>query len=360
VKGAEVAFISCSPGGSKIGPNGGSRTAHTRRSPFVDIHCHIRTAACEPLVSKLLTFEKEPYFRFSTAETREINSRHFSEVAAKLSTPQERLKDMDRMAVDIQVLSPSPFQFYYWVDAQLGLQLARMQNDHIAEVVDSYPDRFAGLGTVPLQDVGSSVVELERITKELAFGGVEISSNVNGTDLDDPRFEKFLAQAEKLQALIFIHPLGFSHAQRLKEFYLNNVIGQPLESTLAISRLIFSGVLERYPRLKLCVAHGGGYLPYYSGRLDHAYKMRPECRRVPHRPSFYLRRLYYDTVVYTKETLADLIRFAGSDHILLGTDYPFDMGEADPVGHVDKVSSLPRHARDKICGGNAVRLLNIR
>jgi aminocarboxymuconate-semialdehyde decarboxylase len=204
------------------------------------------------------------------------------------------------------------------------------------------------------------VVELERIVKELGLRAVEISSNVNGVDFDDPRFEKFFAKAEELEVLIFIHPIGFTDARRLRDYYLVNVIGQPLESTVAVSRLIFGGVLEHYPNLRICVAHGGGYLPYYAGRMDHAYKVRPECQKVISRaPSAYLRQLYYDTVIYTGESLSHLVRQVGSDQVLLGTDYPADMGEPNPVGYINSVRSLSRADKEKIWGGNAARLLKI-
>jgi len=238
--------------------------------------------------------------------------------------------------------------------------LARMQNDRVAEMVRAYPSRFVGMGTLPLQDVDRAVPELERVVKELGLRAIEISSNVNGVDFDDPRFQKFFAKVEELEALIFIHPMGFTHGERLREYYLTNVIGQPLDSTVAVSHLIFGGVLESHPRLKICVAHGGGYLPFYAGRMDHAYKVRPECQRlISQPPSTYLRQLYFDTVLYTGESLAYLVRQAGSEHVLLGTDYPADMGEADPVGYIGGVRSLSRAEKEKIWGGNAARLLKI-
>jgi len=284
-----------------------------------------------PLVRDIFSPEQEPFFRFASPESQEINQRRFAEVAPKLTSPNERLKDMDSMGVDIQAISPSPAQYYYWTDGELGLQLARMQNDRVAEIVRAYPTRFVGMGTVPLQDVERATQELERIVRELGLRAVEISTNINGVDFDDPRFEQFFAKIEELDALIFMHPIGFTDAGRFREYYLTNVIGQPLESTVAVSRLIFGGVLERHPNLKLCVAHGGGYLPYYAGRMDHGYKVRPECQRLISRsPSAYLHQLYYDTVVYTGETLASLVRQVGSEHVLLGTDYPYRHGRERP------------------------------
>ncbi|MBI3304305.1 MAG: amidohydrolase [Deltaproteobacteria bacterium] len=355
-----VVLYSCAAVGSSPGGSHRTKRIRGRKTLTVDIHCHISTPQCEPLVRNIFSLEKEPFFFFASPETREINQRLFAEWAPKFNSPEERLKDMDSMGIDIQAISPSPAQYYYWTDGELGLQLARMQNDRVAEIVQAHPSRFVGMGTLPLQDVDKAVLELERIVRELGLRAVEISTNVNGVDFDDPRFQKFFAKAEELDVLIFIHPIGFTDGGRLRDYYLINVIGQPLESTVAVSRLIFGGVLERYHNLKICVAHGGGYLPYYAGRMDHAYKVRPECQKVISRPpSAYLRQLYYDTVIYTGESLAYLVRQVGSDHVLLGTDYPADMGEVDPVGHIGGVRSLSRVDKEKIWGGNAARLLKI-
>src|SRR5215475_12776750 len=317
------------------GPVQAQEQGAVTKAKAVDIHCHISTPAVEPLVKDLVTPEKEPFFRFATAETLQINQQLFAALVPKLTDPQERLKDMDRMGIAIQAISPGPNQFYYWTDGELGVKVARLQNDRIAEIVRTHPDRFVGMGTLPLQDTGKAVQELERIVKDLGLHGVEISSNVAGMDFDDPRFEPFWAKVQELDVLVFVHPVGFSDAARLKDYYLNNVIGQPLEEAVFVSRLIFGGVLERYPNLKIVVGHGGGYLPYYPGRMDHAYKVRPESKQhISRAPSEYLKRLYFDSIVYQEPSLENLVRFAGCDHVLLGTDYPFDMGEADPVGFI--------------------------
>jgi aminocarboxymuconate-semialdehyde decarboxylase len=166
---------------------------------------------------------------------------------------------------------------------------------------------------------------------------------------------------QELDVLVFVHPIGFTDAERLKDYYLNNIIGQPLEEAVFVSRLIFGGVLERYPNLKIVIGHGGGYLPFYPGRMDHAYKVRPESKQhISRPPSEYLKKLYFDSIVYQASSLENLVRAAGSEHVLLGTDYPFDMGEADPVGLINKLKSIPQTEREEILGGNAVRLLKIK
>ena len=190
--------------------------------------------------------------------------------------------------------------------------------------------------------------------------GVEIGTNVNGAELSDPSFRPFFARAEELGALVFLHPDGFPDGRRLSEHYFMNVIGNPLDSTVAVSHLIFDGVLDAHPRLKVLVAHGGGFLPAYAGRMDHAYRMRPDCReRIRRRPTSYLQRLYFDTVVFTTHQLEYLVRQYGSQHLLMGTDYPFDMGMDDPVGFVESARRLTRVERAAILGRNAARLLGI-
>ena len=195
---------------------------------------------------------------------------------------------------------------------------------------------------------------------QLGLRGVQISTYVAGTELGDAALAPFWEAADGLGAVVFMHPLGFSHGERFREFYLNNAIAHPLESALAVASLVFNGVLHRHPRLKLVVAHGGGYLPFHPSRLDHAWKVRPECRvHIDRPPSEYIKQIYVDTVVYTPESVAQLVGMVGAEHVLLGTDYPFDMGEDDPVGLVERTAGLSDDERAAICGGNAARLLGI-
>ncbi len=263
-----------------------------------------------------------------------------------LSSIARRLADMDRMGIDVQAVSPSPNQTYYWAEPGLGLELARQVNDRLAGIVAEHPRRFVALGTVPLQDVELAVAELERCVKELGFRGVEINPNVNGAELTDPRLglEKFFARVEELGVVVFMHPLGFTQGERLVDHYFNNVIGNPLETTVAASHLIFDGVMERHPKLKIVLPHGGGYLAHYWARMDHAHRMRPDCRTVIRkRPSSYLARMHFDTITFDPGMLRALIERFGARHVVLGTDYPYDMMETDPVGLIAKRSAA--HAR---------------
>ena len=348
-------------GGDGAAKAGGERLKVKRgKSLIVDIHCHVLTPEAEARSRDLFKPEYEPTLRFASEHSREVNRAQAQAIRPQLTSVERRLADMDRMGIDMRAISPSPTQYYYWAEPGLGRKLARLINNRLAEIVAGTPERFVALGTVPLQHPELAVAELTRMVRELGFRGVEISSNVAGRELSEPDFAPFFAKAEELGCLIFLHPLGFTEGRRLSEHYFNNVIGNPLESTIAVSHLIFGGVLDRHPGLKLCIAHGGGYLPLYAGRMDHAHGARADCRaHIAAAPSSYLKRLYFDSVVFSPRQLAHLIETYGPEHILLGTDYPFDMGEDDPLGLVAAVPKLKRAERKAICGGNAARLLGI-
>ena len=254
----------------------------------------------------------------------------------------------------------SPYQYYYWAAPELGRQVAKMINDEMAEDISKHPERLIGLGTIPLQNTEMAITELERCVNELGFKGVEINSQVDGDDLSAPRLEPFWAKIEEMGVVVFIHTAGFTHPDRLKEHYFLNLIGHPIEASIAVSYLIFDGVMERHPGLKIVVSHGGGYLPSYAGRMDHAYHARADVREgLPHPPTHYLKRFYFDTVVFEPDQLEFLIQKYGADHILLGTDYPYDMGEEDLVGLLQRVDGLSADEFAAIGGRNAANLLNL-
>ena len=274
-------FYSCSPRSStlSVGGGGSSRPPGSGRRLTVDLHCHVYVPAAEEAVADAFDMEMDFLFKFANESTREVNRKQAQEIYGKLTSVETRLADMDGMGIDIQALSPAPLQYYYALEADLGRKSARIINEHIAEIVDAHPDRFVGLGTVPMQEPELAVEELTRVMHELGMRGVEICTSVAGEELSEDRFRKFFAKAEELDALIFMHPNGFSDGDRLSDHYFTNVIGNTLDSTVAVSHLIFGGVLDDYPNLKICVAHGGGYLPAYSGRIDHAHAAREDCRR---------------------------------------------------------------------------------
>ncbi|MFB0506433.1 MAG: amidohydrolase family protein, partial [Thermodesulfobacteriota bacterium] len=292
-------------------------------------------------------------------ESGRWNIQLFERIKDKLSDVSTRLRDMDKARVDVQILSPSPIMLYYWADIETGVTLSRLQNERISEVCRQYPSRFLGIGTVPLQGVDEAVKELERLSKELKLKGVIISSNVNGMDLDDPVFFPFFEKAERLDLLILVHPHDTAAAERMQRFYLTNLIGNPLDTTIAATRIIFSGLLEKLPGLKICFAHGGGHLPYIMGRIHHGYVVRPECRgEIQRSPWEYFQRLYFDTITHYLPALEYLVKTVGSEHVLMGSDYPYDMGDEDPVASVQSLS-IPEFDKKKILGENLRRLLGM-
>ena len=204
--------------------------------------------------------------------------------------------------------------------------------------------------------------ELGHAMSGLGLRGVEIGTNVNGLNLTDPRLglDRFFSLADELGAVVFLHPVGFTEAGRLTNHYFNNVIGNPMETTVAASHLIFDGYVARYPRIKFLLAHGGGYLAHYWARMDHAWRARADCRTViEEAPSEFLKRMYFDTVLFDPKLLGRLIEQYGADHVLLGTDYPYDMGEEDPVGLLAAVTGLPPAEQALVLGGNAARLFGL-
>ncbi len=277
-----------------------------------------------------------------------------------LYKPELRLQEMDRNRVDIQVLSMMAPLARYDLDPELGVGYSRIQNEAIAKVVKAHSDRFVGVATVPLQDPLEAANELERAMRELGMKGVEIATDVNGKNLDWPELWPFYARAEKLGAFLLVHPGVPPGAAQMKDYALFNLIGYPFVTTLAAASLIFGGVLEDFPRLKFCFAHGGGFLPYQRGRMEHGYRVKPECRRkIPRPPSEYFRLLYFDTVTHDLPALEYLVRTAGIDKVLMGSDYPFDVKDPDPVETVRLLESIPSEGKRKIWGENAAGLLGI-
>jgi aminocarboxymuconate-semialdehyde decarboxylase len=268
-----------------------------------------------------------------------------------------RLRDMDKHGVDMQVLAPTVFTFFYEHDPALALACSMLQNDEIAALVQRLPRRFLGLATVPLQAPQRAADELKRTMSTLGLRGAMIGSNVNGRNLDDPALEPFWATAETLSAFIFIHPHAGAAAERLKSYYLKNLVGLPFETTIAGASLVFGGVLERYPGLKICLSHGGGFVPYQAGRFRHGFDVRPEAKvNLKGAPDASLARLYYDTILHSEHTLEFLIASVGADHVLLGSDYPFDMGNLDCVARVRALDVAPAE-RDLMLGGYASTVL---
>jgi aminocarboxymuconate-semialdehyde decarboxylase len=269
-----------------------------------------------------------------------------------------RLADMDKLRVDRQAICATVHTFYYDQEPALGAACAIIQNDEIAAVARRHPDRFLALATLPLQDPRRAAEELTRAMRVLGLRGAQIGSNVNGRNLDDPALEPVWTAANELKAFVLVHPHGeILPGDRLTSYYMRNFVGLPFETTMAGAALVFGGVIERYPDINFCLCHGGGFLPYQAGRFLHAFKVRGEPKtRLRGSPQDSLARLHHDTIVHSPRALEFLLATVGSERVLLGSDYPFDMGEFDCVTRVEALP-IPRADRDAVLGGRAKELL---
>jgi predicted TIM-barrel fold metal-dependent hydrolase len=327
--------------------------------PVIDTHGHLLVPEVGALVADEPGFAAERAAEAAgfSEHSRQVNQAQIRRVFPQLTDVATRLADLAAMGVDAQLVGPMPMH-HYWAAPELAEKLARITNEAVTGHCAAAPDRLFGLGTLPLQHPGLAVRELEYALGELGLKGVSVSTNVAGRELSDEALDPVWEAAAGLGAVVFIHPWGCSLGSRLGTQFLGNTVGQPVETTLALSHLIFDGTLDRHPSLKLLAAHGGGYLPTYVGRSDHAWSARPDARGCREAPSSYLRRIWYDALVYTPHALRHLIEAVGGDRVALGTDYPFDMGVSDPVERIAAVG-LPPAQRDAVLGGNAAALLGL-
>lgn len=272
---------------------------------------------------------------------------------------EARLREMNRAGVDVHALSLT-FPMVYWAEAELGTRLARAVNDAMSEAHRAHPDRFVGLATLPMQDPKRSVDELDRSSRLPGIRGVYLGTNVNGRELDDPVFLPVWERIADIELPVFLHPLNVIGAQRLGPYYLANLLGNPYDTGVAAARLIFGGILDRFPKLSICLPHAGGTLPYLIGRLDRGQKVRRELKHMKRKPSAYLRRFTYDTISHAPQPLRYLIDLVGADRVMIGSDYCFDLGYERPVQVVTSLPRLARADQAKILGGNAAKLLELR
>ncbi len=269
-----------------------------------------------------------------------------------------RLKEMNRQRVDVHALSLTR-PMLYWADGPLGLKLAQATNDAMAEAHQAFPDRFVGLALLPLQDTRLALEELERASRLPGIRGVYLGTNINGRDLSDPDFLPVFERIEELRLPVFLHPINVMGGERLKPYFLYNLLGFPFDTAVAAAHLIFGGVLDRFPRLNVNLVHAGGALPYLVGRMNRGFKVSEKCKEIKHKPSSYLRRFTYDTISHDPDALLYLIRLVGADRVMLGSDYCFDIGYDRPVEVVTRLASLSRADQAKILGSNAARLLKL-
>jgi aminocarboxymuconate-semialdehyde decarboxylase len=343
----------------ELGPKWEKTSARQSLVETIDIHSHVEVPRAAEIAAPFLRPEFDPRVLYQSEESSRYNRELRATQVAKFVDPEARIADMDLQGVDRQVLAIAPPQYFYYLDEPTGARVTAIQNDRIAEMVASHPSRFVGVANLPLDHPRAAIAEMVRAHRDLGFNGFEINADVNGGELDDRRFDPLWEKATELNLLVILHPHGFTDAKRMGDYYLANVICMPLASTLAVSRMILGGVWERFPDLRMLVVHGGGYLPFYFARTDHAFRVRPELRHhISRPPSEYLHMLHFDTTVFDPRAVEYLVAEFGADRVLMGSDYPFDMGPTDPLGFVAE-AKLSAADRDLVVGGNAARLLGI-
>ncbi len=284
----------------------------------------------------------------------------FREVEPNCFEVTERLRDMAQTGVTRQVLSTIPVLFNYWAKPADGLETSRFFNDHIADCVARQPDRFIGLGTVPLQDVELAIREMERCIQELGMPGLEIGSNINGENLSSRRLFPFYQRAEELGCALFVHPWEMMGEGQMQQYWLPWLVGMPAETSRAICSMIFGGVLEKFPKLRVAFAHGGGSFPFTLGRIEHGFNVRPDLVQVdnPVNPRDYLGRFWIDSLVHDPEAFQYNLRLFGPDHICLGSDYPFPLGEHHPGQMIEGLGLSP-DLQHRLLAANALSWLGI-
>ena len=326
----------------------------------IDIHTHI-------IPEHLPNFrEKFGYGGFISLDHHKpccarmmVDDKFFREIQDNCWDPQTRIKECNHHHIDVQVLSTIPVMFSYWAKPQDALDVSMFLNDHIATIVNAYPKRFVGLGTIPLQHPDMAIKELERCMK-IGLKGVQIGSHVNDCNLSAPEVFPVFEAAQELNASIFVHPWDMMAKDKMSKYWLPWLVGMPAESSLAICSMIFGGVLERLPNLKVAFAHGGGSFPATIGRIEHGFNVRPDLVAVDNKvnPREYLKRIYLDTLVHDPMMMDYLVNLMGADQLALGTDYPFPLGELEPGKLID---SMPYDLKikERLLHGTALEWLNM-
>lgn len=348
----------------------------------IDLHTHILPREWPDLDAKYgyNGFVRMEHYRPCCARMM-IGERFFREVGDNTWDPARRIEDCDRTGVTMQVLSTVPVMFSYWAKPADGLDLSRILNDHIAEVVRAHPLRFTGLGNLPLQEPELAADELRRCVRELGLRGAQIGSHVDANahchqpdcrNLDDPAFDPLWSAAEEVDAAIFVHPWDMVGRERMPKYWLPWLLGMPAETALAICSMIFGGVFERFPRLRVAFAHGGGAFPMIIGRAEHGFNVRPDLVAVTNKvnPASYLAqrdeagaikpaRFYVDSLVHDPEALRYLGKVFGIERIALGSDYPFPLGEAHPGKLIESMSDFSPAEKARLLGGSAREFLRL-
>jgi aminocarboxymuconate-semialdehyde decarboxylase len=327
----------------------------------IDIHTHILPKDIPDWKERFGYggFIRLDHYKPCCAKMLKDDGTSFRDVDENCWSPEKRIEEIDGFGVNIQVLSTVPVMFSYWAKGEDCLEISKFLNDHILGVVGEYPKRFIGLGTVPMQSPDLAIKELER-SKKLGLAGVQIGTNVNQKNLGDDEFFEFFQACEEIGMAVFVHPWEMMGEDDMKKYWLPWLVGMPAESSRAICSLIFSGVLEKLPALRICFAHGGGSFPATIGRIEHGFNVRPDLCAVdnPHSPRKYIGKIYFDSLVHEPAKLDYLIKLVGADQVALGSDYPFPLGELEPGKLID---SMPYDDEIKamLLHGTALNWLNL-
>jgi aminocarboxymuconate-semialdehyde decarboxylase len=325
----------------------------------VDLHSHVLPVEMvEAIRARPRDFQMRVENR-DGGETFVRDDRHSTPLYAEFHDADAKVNGMDRKGIDVSVISVTPVVFFYWLDADAGIAAARLMNDGIARMAAKRPDRLRGMATLPMQDADAAVAELERVTKEHGFRSVELGCRIRGELLSEPKFRPVLKRAQELKVFVFTHPyVAGAVPADFDCYYLGNLAGLPLDTTLMAAHLMLGGALDELPDLKVVLAHGGGYLPYQIGRLAHGHKVRREARaNTKQSPEALLRRFHFDALTHDAQALKFLVEKAGADRVTIGTDAPFDMAEENPVVMIEALGGLTGQQRDQILGLNALALL---
>lgn len=290
-----------------------------------------------------------------------LGDKVFREIEDNSWSAAKRIEECDHTGVNIQVLSTVPVMFNYWAKPEQTYDLSRYLNDHIAQVAADNPDRFIGLGTLPMQDTALSIKELERCMKELGLAGIEIGTHIHGRNLDDAEICEIFHACEEMNAAVFIHPWDMLGKERMPEYWLPWLVGMPAETSLAICSMIFGGVFEKYKKLRVCFAHGGGSFPFSIGRIEHGFNVRPDLVQTKNKtnPRNYLGKFYLDSLVHDELAMKFLIDLVGEDHIIMGSDYPFPLGEHIPGSLIESMDELNKVVKEKLLWKNAAEFLGV-
>ena len=331
------------------------------KTPRIDVHSHVFPREMLDLI-RARPHDYGMHFAATPAGEHLLrDDGHVSPLFDEFFDADAKVAGMDRKGLDISVISPTPMIYFYNLDADPAIRATRVINDGVANMVARRPERLRGMATLPMQNADAAVAELERVVKDHGFRSIELGCSVEDEQLADPRFRPVLRRAQELKVFIFTHPYSNVGFCGLENYYLRNLIGNPLHTTIMAANLMFSGAPDELKELRICLAHGGGYVPYQIGRLAHGHEVRKEARALTKTsPTDLVRRFYYDALIHDVRALRYLIDLVGADRIAIGTDAPFDMGEEEPLAMIDRVERLTQEERNAICGRTALELLGVK